>query len=245
MSYFLNSVNLATYGIKAGHAPSSNISLSGCYDMPSRIGKTHHSWGDENNYEPYVEADEIQFAGRDIHFQGYIMGTPQFQRDNIALFYTALSAFTTLVPFVTPYGTFNVLVKNTTERCVVGGCFIDIIFREPIVDLTGTLPTVGANANKIDGIPMGSFGLYYSSGDGFRSIANMKEGKFSKYGSEGYQMTKRDPEILTFNGFLLATSLQSFDSNVKALYKLFAGAGLRTFVLSTYVQVIGFLTNGF
>lgn len=245
MSYLLNSVDLTTYGIKAGHTSGSNIALAGCFDLPARIGKTYHSWGDDNGVEPYVESDELQFAGRDIIFSGFILGSPHVQRDYINALYTALNALTGLVSFATPYGTFSVYVNSVKERCVVGGCFVELLFREPVVTLTGTIPSIASNANKIDGRAMNSFGLFYESGEGFRSIANMKSASFTKYGAEGYQITKREPENMTFNGFLLATSVTTFIDNIKSLYALFSSSGLRTFILSTNIQVVGFLANGF
>ena len=81
MAYILNNVNiLTTYGIRAGHAPSSNISLAGCFDLPSRIGKSYYEWGDDDSIEPYVLESEIMFGGRDITFAGNIIGTNQIGR---------------------------------------------------------------------------------------------------------------------------------------------------------------------
>jgi hypothetical protein len=72
MAYLLDTVDLSTYGIIAGHVPSSNIALKGCFDLPSRTGKCYHEWGDENGLEPYVASGEMFFAGRDITLHGSI-----------------------------------------------------------------------------------------------------------------------------------------------------------------------------
>ena len=67
MSYLLNSVDLSTtYGIIASHAPESNIAMAGVFDMPQRTGTTYKDWGDADGVEPWVNAGEIMFAGREL-----------------------------------------------------------------------------------------------------------------------------------------------------------------------------------
>src|SRR5574343_156699 len=116
MAYLLNSVNLTTYGITAGQTPGSNIAVEGCFDLPERIGDTHHIWDDDNTVEPYVASDEIFFAGRDIKFYGTIIGNNFAINTYLDAFYTAIKAFTTLVTFSTPYGDFSVQVKDIKTK---------------------------------------------------------------------------------------------------------------------------------
>lgn len=134
--YTLNSVNLSTYGLIPGHAPSSNVAMQGIFDLPSRIGQTSYEWA-ESNIEPWVSADEIFFGGRDIVFYGSILGTNKVINDYLTALYNAVEAFTDLVALVTPYGTFNVQIKTIVPEYFTGACRVVITFREPVVDLTG------------------------------------------------------------------------------------------------------------
>lgn len=245
MTYLLNSVSLSTYGIIAGHSGGSNISLSGCFNLPERTGKTHYSWGDENSIEPYTATADLMFAGRDIVFTGAIFGTNTVINNYLKTLYDAINAFNTTVIFSTPYGDFTVYVKSVIPEYTNGGAKIQMIFREPVVTLTGTLPAVGDNAYTIDAIPFSSFGLYLSKAEALHDLPELKEQFFTKYGSEGYQIVKRKNKTLEFNGFIIGTSLSDFQDKVKALYKLFSSAGTRNVKINGQINIDCFAVNGF
>lgn len=245
MAYTLNGTNLSTYGIVAGHSGSSNIALSGCYDLPSRTGKCFYSWGDSDSIEPYVATSELFFEGRDITFTGAIIGTNSVINDYLKSLYTAIGAFSGLVTLATPYGSFSVYIKSVIPEMMHGGAKIVITFREPVVALTGTLPAVGDSAYTIDSIPFLSFGLYLSKAEALHDLPELKEQQFTIYGSEGYQITKRQNKTLDFNGFIIGTSLADFQSKVSALYKLFSSAGTRNIKIADEINVDCFATEGF
>jgi hypothetical protein len=246
MAYLLNSVNLTTYGITAGQAPGSNIAVQGCFDLPERIGDTHHIWDDDNTVEPYVAADEIFFAGRDIKFYGTIVGNNFAINTYLDAFYTAIKAFTTLVTFSTPYGDFSVQVKDVKTKKYNGALSLEIAFREPVVTLTGgSLPATGVKAYTIDGIPMSSFGLYVTKPEEIHDLPEIKSQYFTKYGAEGYQIVKRKANTLEIDGFLMATSLSDFQTKIKALYLAFSSSGLRYIKLNNEKIVVCFATTGF
>lgn len=246
MPYYLDSIDLATYGIVPGHQPESNISLKGCFDMPARIGDTYYEWADEDGIEPYVEDDEIFFGGRDIYFVGAIFGTRTQINDYLDTFYTAIEAFTDLVTFSTPYGDFDVQVKNVSVEYLDGAANINIVFREPVVDLTGgTLPATGSSENTIDGIPFTSFGFYLSGTKDINSLSEMKEQHFTIDGAEGFQMTTRQGKSFDLNGFLVATNLADYLSKIKALYLLFSSEGTRSVIVNNQDPVECFLKDGF
>ncbi len=246
MAYLLNSVNLTTYGITPGHATGSNIAVSGIFDMPSRLGKTFHSWGDSHGIEPYVAAGDIFFAGRDIVFYGSIIGTNSTVNNYLNSLYTAIKAFTGLVTFSTPYGNYSVQVSNVVLEMFPGGAKIVITFREPVVTLTGgTLPAVGDNAYTIDAIPFSSFGLYLSKAKSIYDLPENKEQLFTKYGSEGYQITKREHNVLEMEGFIMSSSLADFQAKIKALYLLFKSSGTRNIKIGNEVNVNCFAAEGF
>lgn len=245
MSYLLNSVNISTYGITPGHASRSNISLAGCYSMPERTGKTFHSWGEYDSVEPYIATSEIIFAGRDITFTGAVFGTVPVITAYLKLLYTAIGAFSGLVTFATPYGSFSVFVKSVTPKLVNGAASIEIVFREPVVTLTGTLPDVGSSNYTIDGRPFSSYGLYLSKAEALHDLPEMKEQIFTQYGSEGYQITKRQNKTLEFNGFIVGTTLANFQSRVSALYKCFSSSGTRNIKINDEINVDCFAIKGF
>jgi hypothetical protein len=245
MAYTLNSVNLSVYGITPGQISGSNIAVKGCFDMPERIGDTYRSWGNENGIEAYVLADEMFFGGRDIVFEGFISGTNSVINAYISALKTAINAFTGLVVFSIPYGDFSVLVKTIVPEHFNGVSRIVITFRELIVTLTGgTLPVTSINAYSIDNIPLSSFGLYYYSGSGSDDLTELKEQYFTKTGSEGFQLSKRNFNQLDFNGFLIADNLTDFQAKIKALYLLFSSAGLRTVKLNNVTSTC-FAKDGF
>lgn len=246
MAYTLNSIDLYnTYGIRAGHAPDSNIAIQGCFDLPARTGKCFHSWGDEDGIEPYVASGEMFYAGRDIVFTGSILGANSVINSNLTTFYTAINASGISV-FETPYVSASGYVKSVTPEYMHGGAKITMTFREPIVSLTGTLPASGGTSSyTIDNIPFSSFGLYLSKAEALHDLPELKEQYFTRYGAEGYQVVKRKHNILDFNGFIIGTSLSDFQSKVSALRKLFSSSGTRTINLNNELTVVCFATEGF
>jgi hypothetical protein len=245
-TYTLNSVNLTTYGIVPGHATGSNIAMAGIFDCPVRIGQTHYEWADDDSVEPYTLADELFFAGRDIFFHGAILGTNKQVNDYLEALYDAVEAFTGLVTLVTPYGSFSVQVKTIVPEFYIGGCKLVMTFREPVVTLdSGSLPSTGSSAYTIDLIPMTSFGLYYSKGSGMRSLSELKEQLYTKYGAEGYQMTRRKARNFGIHAFVMGTSLSDFQTKIAALYKCFASAGMRSIIINNEIEIECFSVEGF
>ena len=229
MSYTLNGTDLSTYGIVAGHAPGSNISITGHCDLPSRIEKTFHSWAEEDGLQPYVTANEIFFSGRKIKLYGAIFGTTASVGVNLINLGNLIEAFTDLVTLSTPYGDYSVYVESVIPTFVNNAASLIITFNEPVVDLSGgTLPAAISGTNKIDAIPFLSFGLYLEKDYNLADIQKPKAQHFTKYGSEGYQITKRESNTLKLKTLLIATSLADFQAKIKNLYLLFSSSGERT-----------------
>ena len=245
MSYSLNSILFSVYGLVPSQAPSSNIALAGCFDMPIRRGDLFYEWGDENGVEAYVDAADFMFDGREITCHCVMLGTRSEVEALLKSFYSAVKIFTSTVALITDYGTFNVYVQSVRPTITNGAANIEIVFREPIVDLTGTLPDVGISNTNIDGIPLSSFGLYFSSVLGQRDLQEMKEQYFTSYETEGFQITKRKANTLTINGFVLGSSLEDFKSKVSSLYALYSSANVKNITLSGNNYGSHFPVNGF
>ena len=242
MAYILNGTDLTTYSIVAGHSDNSNIAMSGIFNLPERTGKCFYEWGDENSIEPYVAAGDLFFAGRDIIFHGSIFSNIN---DNLKTFYSAINAATGLSIFETPYNSASGYIKSVIPEYMNGGAKIEMTFREPVVVLTGTLPSTGSDKYTIDEIPFSSFVLYLSKAEALHNLPELKEQLFTQYGSEGYQITKRKNKTLEFNGFIVGTSLTDFQSKVSALYKLFSSAGTRNIKINDEINVDCFAVEGF
>lgn len=246
MAFTLNSVDLTVYGITAGQVPGGNTALQGCWDLPERIGDTHHIWDDDNTVEPYVASDEIFFAGRDIKFYGTIIGTRPVINDYLRALYAAIEAFTTLKTLSTPYGDFSVQVNSITPKYYNGACSVVMTFREPVVTLTGgSLPSTAIGTYTIDQRTFASFGLYFEGDDNYSQLPGLKDQKFTKYGSEGYQIVKSENRIFELNCLLMASGLVDFTAKIKALYLLFKGANLRNIKINDQVEIDCFAIRGF
>ena len=131
--YKLNNISFSDYGITAGRVRGEGIAIKGIFDLPKRHGDTHHSWAEANSVEPYVDADEIFLSGRDIFFQGVMLGDKATLTTNIESLKTAIADFNSVVPLETPYGNACVLVRKITPKIYKGGASILIEFREPEV----------------------------------------------------------------------------------------------------------------
>ncbi len=245
MSYLLNSIDFDTYSIVAGHSDNSNIAIDGCFNLPERTGKCFHEWGDSDSIEPYAASGDIFFAGRDITFYGSVLGTLPVITNNLKTFYNAINAATGLSVFETPYNSASGYVNSVVPEVLNGGAKIEITFREPVVNLTGTLPASGINSYTIDKIPFSSFGLYLSKAEALHDLPELKEQFFTQYGAEGYQIVKRKNRTLDFHGFIIGSSLSDFQSKVSALYKLFSSSGTRNIKINDEINIDCFAVKGF
>lgn len=143
-NYKLNNVLLESYGIIPIQSGDTNLAITGAWDMPARIGKTFHDWGnDQDGIEPYVLASEIRFGGIDISIECVVKGTSK----NDALrkcyaFFSSIDAYNSLVPLECDWGTWNVLVNGEVkgEYLNYGLARLTIPLRCPVVPMPTTLP---------------------------------------------------------------------------------------------------------
>lgn len=132
--YSLNGTDLKDYNILVKE-------FSGYLDMPKRIGITEQSWSDRNGIEAFVDSDDIKFTGRDLILTGFFESSTM--QTTIQSLYDDINAFTDLVVLVTPYGTYQVYVKNGFESERLDSEFnsLKIIFREPVASFTSAIGT--------------------------------------------------------------------------------------------------------
>lgn len=215
--YRLNGINLSDYGIVVSK-------FEGYLNMPSRRGKTEQTWADEEGIEAFTDADDIHFNGRDLTLTGYFEGNSHLGLISTAQgFYNAIIVLTDLVALETPYGTFQVYLKNGADANYLGGSFTDlkIKFREPVANFTGTLGTgAGVKQNGIDNYDfLNDFGIQITEFSGNYSSPEMKGFSPTSYISESSAITNFNTTDLTVSGYCNDLT------KISALYTLLASAG--------------------
>lgn len=261
MPYLLDGIDLATLGIQAGRGANSNIAIVGHLDLPGRMNSTSRAWGDQNGLEPYVTAEEIHLAGRDIDFNGVIKASSKtdFQTKLLQL-YQHIDSFTDLVNFVTPRGTFEVFVRDQIQADYAGGGYGRIIipFREPNPDLSGgSIPASDDPelVNGIDGVDFGALGFTVLSfghmGIQYLSLKGILERPAPKspnsigYFEESYQITRTEAREYTMNCLIKKSTYAELETVVKNLYALFNSPGTRVLYLKNDVIRVVYVRNGF
>lgn len=230
--YSLNNIPLSNFGIIAGRAEATNIAVAGHLDMPERIGKTYHDWTDEKGLEPYVLAEEIRHGGRNIKFGGLLKAEDKASAlSTLKSFYREIDGFNALMPFSTPWGSFNVYVKEKIEAIYLqeGYLKFNMEFREPVVANDGNLPA-GTETVKshIDGVSFDSLGMFLTGVNDHLNRPEIKEQQFTAYENEGFQITPAKP--LDFEARLVAYAddYATLEANIKSMHALLASPGTRT-----------------
>lgn len=263
MAYLLHGTDLSTFGIKEWRAPESNIAISGHLNFPERRNKTEHVWGDQNGIEPYVSESEIMFNGREIIFHGLVKGSSRGDLDiKILGLYDLLNTVgpNELMPFVTPWGTFQVYAKGeiTTEVYENGYSKLIIPFYEPDPVLTGgTIPANGdpEEITGIDGIDFSALGFSVVDLNGLGVKTTGLSGIFNRsepqaqnaigYFKEPWQVTKTGPKDFDLNAIIQVEDYTTLKNTIQNLYAVFMAPGTRMLYLKGDRIRIVFLRKGF
>lgn len=251
MSYSLNNINLTILcNFIPGKQDKSNLALAGFMDMPARLGKCFNdNWKSIHGVEPYTSAEEIRFGGRDISLTGTIIG---LNKDDLANKLKSLTdlinSFTGLVPLTSEkWGTFMVLVNEPISGVRIGqiGLRITIPMREPIVDLSGTLPASDGDMG-FDGISFSALGGVLLSLDGDRwNRTAPKSQELTAWFNEGYRITKTEAPKLNMKVFLRQPTFFQFRNKVKGLYAIFSKPGERNMIIKDDLYRRVFACSGF
>lgn len=246
--YKLNNIDLRSLGFIPGKQNGSNIALAGCFDMPERTGKVFHSWGDEHGIEPYVSAAEISFAGRSISLVGYIFGEGKLDCTSKAnRIFEMIDRFSGLVPLSCKWGTYMVRVNQPLTGTFIGdkALKMTLVFFEPTVPLTGTIPTTTNAAYGIDGISFKDLGgtLLLLSGD--RTNRPLPKTLSFTSNAEDVEEIKTEAREITLKIFIDQPNLDAFRDKINGLYALFSAPGLRELKISTDFDRRFFVKDGF
>jgi hypothetical protein len=249
MSYKLNSIPLANYGITPARGPLSNIALEGMLDMPNRLGKTFHDWLDEEGIEPYVEPDEIFFNGRKITFYGYITATSQ-QEAVLKLrdLYDDFGRVTDLIDLETPWGVFQVYLKEkiNVEYLGNGSATLQLVFEEVSVPFPNLVLPEERTVRQyhVDFIPFSAFGAFITETDGQYDRPELKEAVFTSYNQAGYQLTKIGQSKIDLSLVFHAPDWATLKSNVQRFHQVLGASGTRIVNVDD-TEREGFAVGGF
>jgi len=249
--YFLNGQNMQDqFGIIPAKAPSSNIALEGAWDMPARIGKTHHIWHDDNSLEPYLRADEIFFGGRDLSFHFFVKAADR-RTAVLKLYkmYDFINSFTGPAPFSSiNFGSYDVVVNNEIKIDYIGSgmCKGVLTMREPVVNMNGGIPPAdGDGASSIDKISLSTLGWEVVSMTDQYGRPAAKSTEVTAYGYEGAKVAKVGHRTINLelvtqkNGYTF-----DFLPTIKTLMALLAAPYARTLAHNGITREV-FAKDGF
>lgn len=254
-NYKLNNVSLESYGVIPIQSSDTNLAITGAWDMPARIGKTFHDWGnDQDGIEPYVLADEIRFGGIDINLNALVRGNDK--NDALRKAYAFYEQLRVPGVLSCDWGIWNVIVKDQVKGQYKGDGYvqIEVQFRCPVVPMPTTLPTniltyqptldnegrvilvngapLHSSVRKydglgIDGVGFDSLGLIITSIENQFTRPAPKGGEVTSYRTEGYRSSSLKEREITINAAIVQTSYEGFLQVVNGLKALFAKPGLR------------------
>lgn len=247
--YFINDIPLSDFGFTPGRQPNSNLAISGIWDMPSRIGKTHHDWLDENGVEPYLREDEIFFGGRDISLLCWLseVGRVGFV-SAIQTFYDYIDTLQSgLFTLSCPFGSWEVqLLDAQPARYLAQGYGnVELKFREPVVAINGVLPTVQSGGVGIDGYSFADLGLVKQLTKDQANRAESKQLQIPAYGVERIGKVKRSMREFSIDFFLSHASLPDFTRAAGNLAYLLSRPNARTLRLDDGTVREFFVKDGF
>lgn len=247
-AYYLNGKDLADYGLKPGQYRPGNLAIKGCWDMPARINKTYQDWGDDHGIEAYVDEAEIMFGGRDITVSCWLKA--QDKNDaTLKLYdlYADIDALTDLVTLSCSWGSWQVYVGKaiSVQFIAQGLCSVELAFREPVADLSGTIPAASNAVIGIDDIAFSDLGFTPLKLSGNQDRAETKQQQFTNYETEGYQITPRQQREMVLTGYIKKATYADFNAAIKSLYALLASPGLRTLSLNNDPARDFFVKDGF
>lgn len=243
--YYLNGVDLESFGIIPGEHRDSNLAIAGLFDLPARIGDTHRVWS--TGVEPYVRPDEMFFGGIDIRFNGIIEASNQRAViESFRAFVTEINGFKTLVNFSTGFGDFEVYVKNQMTATVITDqhALLDMTLRVPVVNLEGVIPEADGEEG-IDKISFEALGIFLLQHDMQYHRAATQPGETSVYGREPSRITSPDLNSYTLRFMINRPNLTSFIETIQSLRQLLSNPFKRLLNLGDGLLRDVFCKDGF
>lgn len=235
----MNGQALSGFGIIPVRTSSAgNLALSGGWDLPKRKGEAFYDWPEQDGVEPYVGEEDLDFAGREITFNGLCRGT---DHDDLIRKLGDFRQFIDGLPngaveLACKWGTWRVNVSRAAEITVTGyrkqDATVKLSFTEPEPRLGGgVLPEPEPHNGGVDGYSWRSLGLGLTLSAGRYTTGTWKQLNVTE--APGQPVVVRgglNKREITLTGYLTGETYEVFNNRLKVLYGLFGGAGIRRIV---------------
>lgn len=248
--YKLNNIDLAErFGFIPRQSGNTNLAISGCWDMPERIGKTFHDWEDQDGIEPYVAGPEIRWSGRDILLTGLLKGDDQ--ADGLAKLYDLyahISALDSVALLECELGSWNVMVNGEVkaEHISEGWYLVDIPFRQPVVYINAPVvePSDLGNELGIDSRSFADLGFIFLRLEQSYNRPAPKGLTITSWPYESERVNKIEAREIKLQGVFLSPDYSTFKNRLNGLYSLLAQPGLRSIIVDGQVLHRVFVKDG-
>jgi hypothetical protein len=249
-TYKLNNIDLAAqFGFIPRQVGKTNLAVSGCWDMPERLGKSFYDWEDQDGIEPYVAGPELRWSGRDVLLTGLLHGTDQADGlSKLYDLYAHLSALDSVALLECELGSWNVMVNGEVkaEHINEGWYTVDIPFRQPVVYMNAAVTEAEDLGNDL-GIDSRSFKdlgfIFLSLEQGYNRPAP-KGLTITSFPYESERVNKIGPGEIKMEGVFLSADYSVFKSRLNGLYSLLSQPGLRSIIVDGQVLHRVFVKNG-
>lgn len=235
MQYKINNVPIEDYGFRPGWLQGkkdSSFALAGMFDLPARTGKTYYEW--PNGIEPYIDADEIVFGGRDLTLNLIC------KAENLTVFKTHLDVLygelqKPVVLWSELFGPFMVTVtKSTVGYHKNGWASVTLYLHEDNPAISKILlPAQLGDVYGIDGYSWQELGFVIETISGRYDLGQTKETGVRAF------------TTLVLKATLKAGVFADLQLKVNRLQSLFAAPGLRAVKYFDGTQVNCFAASGF
>lgn len=228
MSYKLDNIDITAFG--AFPFPSEgSIALGGVFNLPKRKGETERNWGTET--EPYLNAEDIQFDGRNLTLSVALKGsTPVEYQNQLDAFKDACIKCKVLG---TDFGDFNVVQTEDITVTEDAGYFASVRVpfwqEETVLPQLTVLPS-GGNGFLLDNYDLQrDFGMVVSDFKNSRDIGK----RIGVNTTLPYKQTVyRDEPTVSMACAMMGTDLTELYARMMQFHSLCARPGGRKLVTS-------------
>lgn len=246
MSYKINYVSVASWGLKAGFIDSRRpvYALSGAWSLPKRLGDTHYDW--QGELDPYVDLDDIALDGRDLtlslickkqtaaELKSTIDTFKADVADKFALSHDVLGSFEVSLAEI------SVAIYGRTWAQLT------LKMREHSPIIPTKLPAIDNGVYGIDGHSWAQLGLVLQGVDNRYDLAQYTELSITKSPVvDSFIAGYRQAQTITIQGTVQGATYADFNTKVGQLQSLLSAPGTRTITYFDGSTFKAFCVDGF